>query len=78
MESKLRSRVFLTPDCPMTDKWDEHLRCPQCRITGMASLSHLEGAETPIVDFVTAGFKAVQTEYGPDFHCGACNVPVAA
>jgi hypothetical protein len=54
----------------MIDKWDEHLRCPQCRNTGMASLSHF--------DFVTAGFKALQTEYGPDFHCGACNVPVAA
>jgi hypothetical protein len=62
----------------MTDKWDEHLRCMQCRNTGMASLSHPEGVDTPTVDFVTAGFKAVQTEYGPDFHCGACNVPVAA
>jgi hypothetical protein len=29
----------------------------------------------PTVEFVTAGFKAVQTEYGPDFHCGTCNVP---
>jgi hypothetical protein len=61
----------------MTDKWDEHLRCPQCRATGMASLSHPEGADMPTVHFVTAGFKAVQTEYGPDFHCGACDAPVA-
>jgi hypothetical protein len=60
----------------MTDRWDENLRCPQCRNTGMASLSHLEGAQVPTVDLVTAGFKVVQTEYGPDFHCGVCNVPV--
>jgi hypothetical protein len=60
----------------MTDQWNEHLRCPQCRNTGMASLSHFENAEVPTVDLVTAGFKAVQTEYGPDFHCGTCNVPV--
>jgi hypothetical protein len=62
----------------MIDKRDEHLRCPKCRNTGMASLSHFKGADTPIVDFVTVGFKALQIEYGPDFHCRACNVPVAA
>jgi hypothetical protein len=61
----------------MTDKWNERLSCPQCRKTGEASLSHLEGANMPTVEKVTAGFKAVQTEYGPDFHCDDCNVPVA-
>jgi hypothetical protein len=28
-----------------------------------ASLSHFKGADTPIVDLVTAGFKAMRTEY---------------
>jgi hypothetical protein len=60
----------------MTDQWNEHLRCPQCRNTGTASLSHFEDAEVPTVDLVTVGFMAVQTEYGPNFHCGTCNVPV--
>jgi hypothetical protein len=54
----------------MTDKWDEHLRCPQCRNAGMASLSHFKGADTLTVDFVTADFKAMQTEYGSDFNAG--------
>jgi hypothetical protein len=60
----------------MSDKWDELLHCPQCRNTGKASL-HFKGADTPTVDTVTDGFKVVQTEYGPDFHCVDCNVPVA-
>jgi hypothetical protein len=59
----------------MTDQWSEQLRRPQCRNTGMASLYHFKDADTPTVDSVTDGFKAVQTEYGPDFHCGTCNVP---
>jgi hypothetical protein len=61
----------------MADHWDEHLRCHHCCNTGMASLSQLKGALMPTVNLVTAGFKAVQTEFGPDFHCGVCNVPAA-
>ena len=60
----------------MTDQWDEHLRCPQCGITGMASLSQPKEADIPTIDRVPDGFTAVQTEYGPDFHCAACNVAV--
>jgi hypothetical protein len=60
----------------MTDKWDEVLRCPQCNQTGMASLSQSIDANMPTVDGVAAGFKTVQTQFGPDFHCGACDVPV--
>jgi hypothetical protein len=41
----------------------------------MASLSQFKDARMPTVELVTAGFKAVQTEFGPDFHCGTCNVP---
>jgi hypothetical protein len=61
----------------MADKWDEHLRCPQCRNTGMARLSQYNGARSPTVEVVTAGFKVVKTEYGPDLHCATCNTPAA-
>jgi hypothetical protein len=60
----------------MIDQWNEELRCPQCSNTGLASLSQPEDAKTPTVEGVSDGFKAVQTEYGPDFHCGACHIPV--
>ena len=62
----------------MADQWNEQLCCPQCSKIGVASLSHPEGAEMPTVDVVPDGFKAVQKVYGPDFHCGSCNVPVMA
>jgi Zn ribbon nucleic-acid-binding protein len=60
----------------MIDEWNEELRCPQCNNRGLASLSQPEDAEKPTVECVSDGFKAVQTEYGPDFHCGACDIPV--
>jgi hypothetical protein len=59
----------------MADQWNEELRCPQCHNTGMASLSQFKDANMPTVVSVPDGFKAVQTEYGPDFHRGTCNVP---
>ena len=59
----------------MNDQWSEKLHCPQCRNTGTASLSQLKGAQIPTVDSVTGGFKIVQTEYGPDFRCGVCDLP---
>jgi hypothetical protein len=61
----------------MTDQWNEKLHCPQCRQTGTASLTHLKDADMPTVDSVSDGFKAVQTEYGPDFQCGVCNLPAS-
>ncbi len=60
----------------MTDHWNEQLWCSLCHQRGMANLSHFKGAETPTVDRVTCGFKAVQTQYGPDLYCHACNIPV--
>jgi len=62
----------------MTDQWDEELRCPQCRRKGMVSLSQNGDNSIPTVDNVADGFKTVQTEYGPNFECGACNVTVEA
>ena len=60
----------------MSDQWNEQLRCPRCSRIGMASLFHAEGDQSPTVLTVPDGFKVVETEYGPDFHCGICNVAV--
>jgi hypothetical protein len=60
----------------MTDEWNERLRCSNCGRTGIASLSQGDDDRTPTVLSVPNGFKVVQTEYGPDFHCATCNVPV--
>jgi hypothetical protein len=56
---------------------NEKMRCPQCRNTGIASLSQSEDAQIPTVHGIPDGFIVVQTEYGPDFHCGTCNIPTA-
>jgi hypothetical protein len=61
----------------MTDEWNEELRCPDCGKTGMASLSQASGDDMPTVQSVPEGFKAVNTEYGPHFRCGACDIPAA-
>ena len=61
----------------MTDQWNEELRCPECGKTGIASLSQGDDADTPTVLSVPDGFKVISTEYGPDFHCGTCNIAVA-
>lgn len=58
------------------EEWNEELRCPICRKTGNVSLSQGESDEMPTVQFVSDGFKSVQTEYGPNFHCATCNVAV--
>jgi hypothetical protein len=61
----------------MIDQWIEQLRCPRCNRIGMASLSQVESDQSPTVLTVPVGFKVAQTEYGPDFHCGTCNVAAA-
>lgn len=61
----------------MIDQWNEELRCPKCKKKGIASLSQPKQAEAPTVEAVPVGFKAVQTEFGPDFRCEACNIPAA-
>jgi hypothetical protein len=60
----------------MIDDWNEKLRCPRCRKTGMASLSQAAGDAQPTVEFVPEGFRVVQTKDGPDFHCGNCDIAV--
>jgi hypothetical protein len=61
----------------MSDEWNEELRCPECGKTGIASLSQASGDNMPTVQSVQDGFKVIATQYGPDFHCGTCNIPVA-
>jgi hypothetical protein len=58
----------------MADQWIETLRCKSCSNTGIVSLSQDDGDQTPMVLSVSDGFRVFQTEYGPDFHCGFCNV----
>jgi hypothetical protein len=58
------------------DQWNEKLLCPRCNKSGMASLSQADDAPTPTVDAVAVGFKVIPTQYGPDFRCADCNVPV--
>ena len=60
----------------MTDEWNEELRCPECGKTGVVSLSQGGGADIPTVHSVPDGFKVVSTQYGPDFHCRTCDIPV--
>jgi hypothetical protein len=60
----------------MKDEWNERLRCPICRKTGMASLSQDNG-DAPTVQSVPDGFKVITAHHGsPDFQCTTCNVAV--
>lgn len=59
----------------MANQWDEQLTCRHCNNAGIAKLSQLKGARVPTIHMVPPGFKAVLTEFGPDFHCSTCNVP---
>ena len=48
-------------------------------MNGLKSYGALDAANTdrPVVGRVSAGFKTVQTEYGPDLYCEICDVPVS-
>jgi hypothetical protein len=60
----------------MADEWNEGLRCPKCRKTGKASLSQGDGDGVPTARSVPDGFKIINTEHGPTFRCGDCDVEV--
>jgi hypothetical protein len=60
----------------MKDVWNETLRCPKCGKCGMASLCQDTSDDTPIIQLVPGGFKAVDTEHGPDFQCADCDLAV--
>jgi hypothetical protein len=63
------------------DQWTETLRCPKCRMTGHVELSQANGQafhngdQDVRVESISAGFKAVQLEYGSNFYCALCEVP---
>jgi hypothetical protein len=59
----------------MKDKWNETLRCPTCGKTGMASLAQ-DDDDASTVQRVPDGFKVVDTPYGFNFNCAACDVAV--
>jgi hypothetical protein len=60
----------------MTDEWNERLRCPECRKTGIASLFQEDDSDIPTVHSVSDGFKVFAARYGPNFQCTTCNVAV--
>jgi hypothetical protein len=60
----------------MNDQWTETLRCPKCRKTGRASLTHADLDATPTVNSVSDDFKVVITLYGLSFRCRDCDIAV--
>jgi hypothetical protein len=64
------------------DQWIENMRCPKCRRTGCAELSQAsgqaynDGDQDVRVESLPDGFKVVQLEYGIDFCCASCDIPV--
>jgi hypothetical protein len=58
----------------MDDQWNEKLRCPACRKTGIVSLTQAENEDIPTVSKMAEGFEVVPTEHGPLFRCKACDM----
>jgi hypothetical protein len=61
----------------LIDQWSENLKCIACKNVGIGTLSQGEGDLMPTVLSTPNGFKVIRTEYGPDFYCETCNIPVA-
>jgi hypothetical protein len=59
----------------MNIDWNENIQCPECRKTGMVSLSQ-RSDELPSVLSIAQGFRADATKFGPVFYCEGCNVKV--
>jgi hypothetical protein len=60
----------------MTDlSWIEHLRCPRCGKTGDAELYEISRFNNGF-RHIPDGFKVVLNQYGGDFCCEACAIPV--
>jgi predicted RNA-binding Zn-ribbon protein involved in translation (DUF1610 family) len=55
----------------LDEHWVENLRCPNCRKTGIARLSQVDGWNTH-PDSIPEGFKVV----GRNFYCTSCDRPV--
>jgi hypothetical protein len=64
-------------DLGARDRWIEKLKCPECGGTGKAELSTADGRSWDVrVDSVPEGFKVIQCEYGGNFYCALCEIPV--
>ena len=55
--------------------WVEHIRCPKCRKTGDAELFEISPFNNG-VRRIPDGFKVVTVQYGKEFHCATCDIPV--
>jgi hypothetical protein len=66
------------PTMTASENWTEVLRCPDCALTGVASLAQSKGNSTIVIDSLPVGFKAVSSQYGDTFYCKACNRPAGA
>jgi hypothetical protein len=61
----------------MRDQWIEKLVCSNCRRTGLAGLSQTDELSWDThVEVLPSGFKVVQLEFGIQFQCISCCVPV--
>lgn len=56
--------------------WIEHLRCPRCGKTGDAELFEISPFNNGFRK-VPEGFEVVTSEFGSDFNCKTCGIPVA-
>jgi hypothetical protein len=55
--------------------WVEHLRCPTCRKTGDAELFEVSPFNNRL-SRISDGFKVVTVQYGKEFYCETCDIPV--
>jgi hypothetical protein len=56
----------------VSDQWTEILRCRNCALTGVASLSQ-SGSGAVLIKILPAGFKAASSQYGDTFYCEGCD-----
>ena len=60
-------------------RWTEVLRCPDCALTGVATLCQAQDARFGTsIEHLPPGFTLVSTEYGDTFYCVACDRPARA
>ena len=55
--------------------WIEHLRCPKCRKTGDAELYEISQFNNGFRK-VPDGFKVIVGEFGSEFYCATCDIPL--
>ena len=61
----------------VSDHWVEFLSCPLCHRSGPAVLAHPEGSSWEVqVISLPKDFKVVTSEYGINFYCSSCGIPV--